>query len=165
MQFNALFCLARPEIHTLSIGAARPSDFDEHVAALAHYDCAAETAAPIATLLEDELRARLGSDWVDGWWKGLPTWDKIPGEVNVHEILRLWTFAKGLGMVAFGKMRYHLRGNADHWFPGRPAAEFDEPALCRALSASPFADRIPGILREAHGLLGDAPLKRLSQSE
>jgi uncharacterized protein len=29
--FNDLFCLARPEVHTLSIGAARPTDFDEHV--------------------------------------------------------------------------------------------------------------------------------------
>ena len=47
MQFNDLYCLARPQVHTLSIGAARPSDFDEHVAALAHYDRAAETIAPI----------------------------------------------------------------------------------------------------------------------
>ena len=38
MQFNDLYCLARPQVHTLSIGAARPADFDEHIAALAHYD-------------------------------------------------------------------------------------------------------------------------------
>ncbi len=38
MQFNDLYCLARPHVHTLSIGAARPTDFDEHLAALAHYD-------------------------------------------------------------------------------------------------------------------------------
>jgi predicted aldo/keto reductase-like oxidoreductase len=31
MQFNDLYCLRRPEVHTLSIGAARPADFDEHV--------------------------------------------------------------------------------------------------------------------------------------
>ena len=34
MQFNDLYCLARPEVHTLSCGVARPGDFDEHVAAL-----------------------------------------------------------------------------------------------------------------------------------
>ena len=34
MQFNDLYCLARPEVHTLSCGVAKPGDFDEHVAAL-----------------------------------------------------------------------------------------------------------------------------------
>ncbi|HEY9825128.1 MAG TPA: aldo/keto reductase, partial [Stenomitos sp.] len=34
MVFNDLFCLSHPQIHTLSIGAARPSDFDEHLKAL-----------------------------------------------------------------------------------------------------------------------------------
>src|SRR5258708_2243173 len=38
MQFNDLYCLARPEVHTLSCGAARPGDFDEHLKALDHYD-------------------------------------------------------------------------------------------------------------------------------
>jgi len=38
MQFNDLYCLARPEVHTLSCGASRPTDFDEHVAALKYYD-------------------------------------------------------------------------------------------------------------------------------
>ena len=51
MQFNDLYCLNRPEVHTLSCGASKPSDFDEHVAALKHYDeipdddCADRTAA------------------------------------------------------------------------------------------------------------------------
>src|SRR5205085_1472235 len=32
--FNDAWCLMRPEIHTLSVGAARPGDFDEHLKAL-----------------------------------------------------------------------------------------------------------------------------------
>jgi hypothetical protein len=47
MQFNDLYCLARPQVHTLSCGVARPSDFDEHIARLEHYDRAAEIIAPI----------------------------------------------------------------------------------------------------------------------
>ena len=38
MQFNDLYCLSRPDVHTLSVGAARPTDFDAHVQALDHYD-------------------------------------------------------------------------------------------------------------------------------
>ena len=34
MQFNALYCLSRPQVHTLSCGANRPDDFDEQVRAL-----------------------------------------------------------------------------------------------------------------------------------
>ncbi|MCY7390939.1 MAG: aldo/keto reductase, partial [Leptolyngbyaceae cyanobacterium CAN_BIN12] len=36
--FNDLFCLSHPQIHTLSVGAARPQDFDEHLKTLALID-------------------------------------------------------------------------------------------------------------------------------
>ena len=90
MQFNDLYCLARPQVHTLSCGAARPGDFDEHVAALEYYDriagddCADRTAAA-----RRRWSACSGADWCARWFEGLPQYVDVPGQINVLEILRL----------------------------------------------------------------------------
>ena len=165
IKFNDLYCLARPEVHTLSVGAARPEDFDEHVAALAHYDRAAEVSAPIAQRLCDEIARVHGVEWAQEWDADLPNYMDVPGEVNVQEIVRLWHFAKALDLTDWAQMRYNLMGNAGHWFPGTNAASFDPQAITIALDGYPFAERIPAILQEAHALLHGEQQKRLSESD
>jgi predicted aldo/keto reductase-like oxidoreductase len=114
--------------------------------------------------LRAEIDKVCGNDWYSSWFKGLPESTEIPNEINVREILRLWTYAKSLDLVEWGKMRYNLLGNASHWFPGNKAAEVDERVLAAVPDSNPFKARIPAVLREAHEMLQGEEQKRLSQS-
>jgi len=165
MHFNDLYCLHRPEVHTLSLGASKPSDFDEHIHALKDYHQIEKVMPQVEARLRQAMQESLGQEWLQNWEQGLPSSDDIPGQVNIWEILRLWNYAKSLDMIEYGKMRYNLLGNADHWFAGNQANDLDALDLRPALVANPFKEKIPSILREAHTLLVGEPKKRLSQSD
>jgi predicted aldo/keto reductase-like oxidoreductase len=164
MVFNDLFCLSHPQVHTLSLGAAKPQDFEEHMKTLELLDRADEILPPILSRLEAEAIATLGEDWVKTWQVNLPSFEETPGEVNMRVILWLWNLAIAYDMVDYAKMRYNLLGNASHWFPGNQANRLPELDLRPCLAHSPQANKIPQILAQAHQLLGGEAIKRLSQS-
>ncbi|MGD1875357.1 MAG: aldo/keto reductase [Mastigocoleus sp.] len=164
MVFNDLFCLSHPQVHTLSLGAAKPRDFDEHLKTLDLLEKAQELLPPILDKLEKQAIATFGEDWVKTWDVGLPKHEETPGNVNIPMILWLRNLAMSYDMVEYAKMRYNLLGNGGHWFPGGKADGIKELNLEQCLSNSPHKEKIPDLLMEAHEMLGDAEVKRLSQS-
>lgn len=162
--FNNLFCLSHPQVHTLSIGASKPTDFDEHIKTLSLLSQAQDILPPILDRLEQEAKKVLGAEWVKNWQNGLPTHENTPGDINIPIILWLRNLALAYDMVEYGKMRYNLLGGASHWFPGNKADKLTEFDLSECLKNSPYADKIPQLLAETEQLLGGEEVKRLSQS-
>ena len=164
MMFNDLFCLSHPEVHTLSLGAAKPTDFDEHLKILPLLDRAEEILTPILERLEQAAIATLGQEWLDTWQVGLPSYEETPGQVNIPVILWLRNLALAYDLTEYARMRYNLLGNGGHWFPGAKADKVERLNLKSCLVNSPHRDIIPSLLQEADALLGGLEIKRLSQS-
>jgi uncharacterized protein len=164
MVFNDLFCLSHEQVHTLSIGAAKPQDFDEHLKTLELLDRAGEILPPILDRLTQQKIELLGEDWVNSGHIGLPKFNETPGGVNIPVILALRDLAISYDMIEYAKVRYNLLGSGGDWFPGAKADRLNELDLSQCLAASPNSDRIPSLLREADQLLGGEEIKRLSQN-
>ncbi|MGA1625611.1 MAG: aldo/keto reductase, partial [Prochlorothrix sp.] len=158
-----LFCLSHPQVHTLSIGAAQPSDFDEHLKTLEWLPQAETVLAPILDRLESAAIEALGDHWYHTWREGLPAPEETPGNLNIPAMLWLRNLALAFDLTEFAKNRYNLFENGGHWFPGARADHLASLDLSACLARSPHRDRIPQLLAETHQLLQGAKVKRLSQ--
>jgi predicted aldo/keto reductase-like oxidoreductase len=167
MTFNDLFCWANPEIATISIGASKPRDLDEHLQAIAQHKAQSTDSRSVIAAIEGRLTSEyervLGKSWATTWHVGLPSWENVPGHINVREILRLYNLASAFDLVEHARSRYNLLDDGGHWFPGKPVNDFDERELLAALAASPHAEKIPELLRAAQRMLAGDKVKRLQQ--
>ncbi len=151
MQFNDLFCLQREEIHTISVGAARPADFRAHLDALAHLDDHALTGR-IYGRWEQCMLQRTGHRRPDSLWDRFPSWDETPGYINIPLILWLGNLARGWDLLAYSRQRYRKLGQDMPWVPGNDAGQINRYDLGRiaeqaGLTADDLVTRLAGIHR------------------
>lgn len=161
--FNNLFCLARSQVHTLSIGAARPGDFDRHLETLDVIDRAEEILPPIIERLVRAYDSAVHPLLREPFSMGLPEWEKVPGEVNLQVVTWLSNLVAAYDMQGYAKMRYNLLGNGGHWFPGKNAAELDATAIRELIAPLTNPDVVLAAVKNLHDLVGGDSVKRLSQ--
>jgi predicted aldo/keto reductase-like oxidoreductase len=159
MVFNDLWCLTNLDAHTLSLGAAVPSDFDAHVEALKLLPDAPRLLPPIVARLEAAYADALGADFARRWSEGLPEWTALPGKINARRILWLYNLVRAYDLLHFAQERYIAMSPSDHWVPGARAVNFNDAEITRALAESPFRAEIPLMLRRAHELLYNPGVK------
>ena len=165
MVFNTLFCLRDPRIHTLSIGAARPSDFDEHLVATQRLHEAGKILPPIEKKLRNRWEESLPADWRENWERGLPHWSACPKEANFREILRLHNLAVAYDLVEYARMRYNLLGQGGHWFPGQSLGSLTPQEIRPFLARCHDPESTLTRLLAARDLLAGEQVQRLSRSE
>ena len=66
-EFNNLWLLRHPEVHTLVVGAARPGDFDEHMHSIRRLSETETLIPPIEAKLYGMLEEAHGKEWLDSW--------------------------------------------------------------------------------------------------
>jgi len=97
--FNDLFCLQHEQVHTLSLGASKPGDYDLHLEAVERMERgeAATWVAQIVPRFREAMRQATGhGDPEHGVWE-LPDHRAAPGGLNLPIILWLRNLALGWG--------------------------------------------------------------------
>lgn len=161
MQFNDLFCLAHPGVSTISVGAARIEDFDEHLAVLLHLDRAKEILPAIDRQWRDKMAAATGNERPDVWFERFCGWEENPGYINLPFILWLYDLARGWGLADYARSRYQLLGREMPWVAGADAAGIDRYDFREFFAGSSLdPQEILGLARAAHVLLGENRIAR-----
>jgi len=155
MLFNDFYCLDQPGVCTISVGAAKPDQFDEHLKVLPLLEGTdRETIRQVIARLEQEMRDATGFDRPDQLWDELPPWDRMVGTINARMVMWLYNLFRAWGMEGYAHERYGMLSRGSAWVPGNNAAraaalDFSELPLPEGLPA----ERLQQTLAEAHEVL------------
>jgi len=165
--FNDLFCLRNQNVHTLSVGVAKETDFALHLEAVSLLSESEKYVPKIINKLRQESINSLGLEWHQSWNRNLPSWEYTPGNINIPVLLWLSNLIDWLGMEGYAKARYQLLGNGSHWFPGFNANLLDvdvsEGQLLKVLECHINPKKVIKKLRNLKEKFGDKNAKRLSR--
>ena len=157
MAFNDLYCLARPEVQTVSVGAARLSDFATHIEAISRFDRDAALLPELDHRCRQTMKAATGHERPEGLWHLLPSWDQTPGLINIPFILWLYNLAQGWGLTAYARKRYAYLGRDVKWVPGNNGAAVRQYDLGRIAEKAGIEEvKLVQLLEKAHRLLGES---------
>jgi len=165
--FNDLFCLRNQNVHTLSVGIAKETDFALHLEAISLLSESEKYVPMILNKLRQESINCLGLEWHQNWNRNLPSWEYTPGNINIPVLLWLSNLIDWLGMEGYARARYQLLGNGSHWFPGFNANLLDvdvsEGQLLKVLEGHINPKKVIKKLRNLKEKFGDKNAKRLSR--
>jgi len=165
--FNDLFCLRNQNVHTLSVGIAKETDFALHLEAVSLLSESDNYVPKIINKLRQESINSLGLEWHQNWNRNLPSWEYTPGNINIPVLLWLSNLIDWLGMEGYARARYQLLGNGSHWFPGFNANLLDvdvsEGQLLKVLEGHINPKKVIKKLRNLKEKFGDKNAKRLSR--
>ena len=166
--FNDLFCLRNKNVHTISVGIAKETDFALHLEAVSLLSESDYHIPKILNRLKEESINSLGLEWYKSWDKNLPNWQVTPGGINIPVLLWLSNLIDSFDLEEFAKSRYQLLGNGGHWFPGNNAnlldVEVTESQLFKVLERHTEPKRVINKLRDLKEKFGKKSLTRLSNN-
>jgi len=153
LQFNDLFCLMQPEVHTISVGASVPTDFCEHIDALAYWEEHA-LVRDIYQRWQGAMYSATGQYLPDEHWCSYPSFESIPGYIHIAYIFWLENLVRGWGLLEYARARYALLGQDTRWVPGNNAGGVDGYDLAGIAAVGKLhPGELVGRLQRAHQLL------------